>query len=62
MKQLIIAFAIALNLAATGAFAHNDEHHAGKEANHGEGHAATLGKPGDPTKISSGVTFKTSLA
>ena len=52
MKSLIIASAIALGLAATGAFAHDDELQAGKEEKHGEGHAATMGKPGDPKKIS----------
>ena len=41
MKSLIIASAIALSLAATGAFAHEDEHH-----------TDILGKPGDPNKIS----------
>ena len=51
MKSLIIAFAIALSLTVTGAFAHGDEHEAGKEK-HGEGHADALGKPGDPKKIS----------
>ena len=52
MKSLIIASAIALGLAATGAFAHEDEHQAGKEEKHGEGHADTVGKPGDPKMIS----------
>ena len=52
MKQLMIITAIAFGLATTGVFAHEDEHHAGKEEKHGEGHADSLGKPGDPKKIS----------
>ncbi len=52
MKSLIIAFAIAFGLAASGTFAHEDEHQAGKEERHGDGHADTVGKPGDPEKIS----------
>src|SRR5882672_1799188 len=52
MKLLIVASAIALGLAASGTFAHEDEHQAGKEEKHGEGHADTVGKPGDPKKIS----------
>jgi len=52
VKSLIIASAIALGLAIPGAFAHEDEHHAGKGEKHGEGHAAALGKPGEPGKIS----------
>jgi uncharacterized cupredoxin-like copper-binding protein len=52
MKPLIIASAIALGLATTGVFAHDDEHQAGKEEKHGEGHVDSLGKPGDPMKIS----------
>ena len=52
MKQLIIAFAIAFGLPAAGALAHSDEHQAGKEEKHADGHADTLGKPGDPRKIS----------
>lgn len=52
MKSLIIACAIALGLAATGAYAHEDEHQTGKEEKQGEGHADTMGKPGNPKKIS----------
>ena len=52
MNSLIIASAIALSIAATGALAHGEEHEAGKDAKHGEGHADALGRPGDPGKIS----------
>lgn len=62
MKQLTIAFAIAFGLAATGVFAHEDEHQAGKEAKHGEGHADSLGKPGDPMKISRTIDVEMSDA
>ena len=61
MKSLIIAFAIALSLTVTGAFAHGDEHEAGKEK-HGEGHADALGKPGDPKKISRTIEVQMSDA
>ena len=60
MKQLIIASAVALGLTVTGAFAHSDEHKAGKEAEHGEGHADAMGKPGDPKKISRTVNVEMS--
>ena len=52
MKQLIIAFAIAFGPLAAVALADGDEHHAGKEKNHGKGHADTVGKPGNPGKVS----------
>ena len=45
--QAIVA-GIALGLSINGAFAHGDEDHAKK----GDGHASTLGKPGDPAKVS----------
>ena len=43
----LIAASIAINLV----FAHGDEDHEGGAAKH-EGHAAALGKPGDPSKVS----------
>ena len=52
MKPLIIAFAIAFGPLAAAALADGDEHHAGKEKNHGKGHADTVGKPGTPGKVS----------
>ena len=62
VKSLIIASAIALGLAIPGAFAHEDEHHAGKGEKHGEGHAAALGKPGEPGKISRTIDVEMSDA
>ena len=62
MKQLIIASAIALSLAATGAFAHGDEYQAGKAEKHGEGHLDAIGKPGDPKKISRTIGMEMSDA
>ena len=62
MKQLMIITAIAFGLATTGIFAHEDEHHAGKEEKHGEGHADSLGKPGDPRKISRTIDVEMSDA
>ena len=62
MKQLIIASAIALSVAATGAIAHGDEHEAATEKEHGEGHADALGKPGDPKKISRTIAVEMSDA
>lgn len=62
MKQLLIASAVALSLTVTGAFAHGDEHEAGKDAKHGEGHADALGKAGDPKKISRTIEVEMSDA
>ncbi|MEO8009973.1 MAG: cupredoxin family protein [Betaproteobacteria bacterium] len=62
MKQLIIACATALSVAATGAFAHGDEHKATAEKEHREGHADALGKPGDPRKISRTIAVEMSDA
>ena len=52
MKPLIIAFAIAFGPLAAVVLADGDEHHAGKEEKHGKGHADTVGKPGNPEKVS----------
>lgn len=66
MKQLIIAVATALSLAATGAFAHNDAHEKGQDEKHeegrGEGHADALGKPGDPKQVSRTIDIEMSDA
>lgn len=52
MKRLIIASAIAVSLVtATGAPAHDDRNHVKKEEPQSDGHTATLGKPGDPGKV-----------
>ncbi|HEX7951687.1 MAG TPA: cupredoxin family protein [Burkholderiales bacterium] len=62
MKRLIIAISTALSLATTGAFAHGDEHGTSLPGHHAEGHADTLGKPGDPTKASRTIDIEMSDA
>ena len=52
MKSLIIAFALAFGPLAAIAHADGDEHHAGDAKKHGKGHAAAVGKPGNPGKVS----------
>ena len=52
MKRILIASVIAVSLvSATGAPAHDDRNHVKKEEPQSDGHAATLGKPGDPGKV-----------
>ena len=59
MKRLIIASAIAASLVfAGGAMAHGDEDHAKKEEQPAEDHAAALGKPGDPRKVTRDVNVE----
>ena len=59
MKRLIIAAAIAVSLvSATGALAHDDKNHMKKEDQHANGHAATLGKPGDPGKVTRSIVVE----
>ena len=56
MKRILIASAIAVSLvSATGAPAHDDKHHVKKEERPADGHAAALGKPGDPLKVTRSV-------
>jgi uncharacterized cupredoxin-like copper-binding protein len=56
MKRRIIAYALISSLVSvTGALAHGDEHHGKKEEHHADGHAAVLGKPGDPGKVTSTI-------
>jgi uncharacterized cupredoxin-like copper-binding protein len=63
MKRILIASAIAVSLvSATGAPAHDDKNHVKKEERHADGHAATLGKPGDPGKVSRSVVVEMSDA
>jgi uncharacterized cupredoxin-like copper-binding protein len=56
MKRILIASAIAVSLvSATGAPAHGDENHGKKNDRHTNSHAThatSLGKPGDPHKVS----------
>ena len=59
MKLLIIASAIAASLVfAGGAMAHGDEDHGKKEEQPAEDHAAALGKPGDPRKVTRNVNVE----
>jgi len=59
MKRLIIASALVVSLvSAPGAMAHGDENHGKKEEQHADGHAAALGKPGDPAKVNRNVTVE----
>lgn len=56
MNRILIASAIAVSLfSATGAPAHDDKHHVKKEVQQADGHAAALGKPGDPGKVTRSV-------
>jgi uncharacterized cupredoxin-like copper-binding protein/Cu/Ag efflux protein CusF len=59
MKRLIIASALVVSLvSATGALAHGDEDHGKKEEQHADGHAAALGMPGDPGKVTRDVVVE----
>jgi len=56
MKRRIIAYALVLSLVSTtGAMAHDDKNHVKKVDRHADGHAATLGMPGDPGKVTRDV-------
>ena len=59
MKRILITSAIAASLAfATGAPAHDDKHPVKKEGRQADGHAATIGKPGDPGKVTRNVAVE----
>jgi uncharacterized cupredoxin-like copper-binding protein len=56
MKRRIIAYALIYSLVSvTGALAHGDEDHGKKEEQRADGHAAALGKPGDPGKATRSI-------
>lgn len=56
MWRILVASAIAVSLvSATGAPAHDDKHHEKKEDRQVDGHAAAIGKPGDPGKVTRSV-------
>ena len=56
MKRWIIASALVVSLVfVAGGPAHGDENHGKKEEQHADGHAATLGKPGDPNKVTRSI-------
>jgi uncharacterized cupredoxin-like copper-binding protein len=59
MKRILIASAIAVILvSATGAPAHDDKNHVKKEEWQADGHAAALGKPGDPGKVTRSIEME----
>jgi uncharacterized cupredoxin-like copper-binding protein len=63
MKRILIASAIAVSLvSATGAPAHSDENHGKKNDRHTNSHATSLGKPGDPHKVSRTIEVEMSDA
>lgn len=52
MKSIrTIVAGIALTFSINGAFPHGDQNHAKKSDQHGDGHALSLGKPGDPKQV-----------
>ena len=56
MKRILIASAIAVRLvSASGAQTHHDKKPVKKEKRQAGGHAAALGKPGDPLKVTRSV-------
>ena len=56
MKRILIASALVVSLVfGAGGPAHGDENHGKKEEQHADGHAATLGKPGDPNKVTRSI-------
>jgi uncharacterized cupredoxin-like copper-binding protein len=56
IKRILIAAAIAVSLvSATGAPAHEDKKPVKKADQPADGHAAALGKPGDPAKVTRDV-------
>jgi uncharacterized cupredoxin-like copper-binding protein len=56
MKRILIFSAIAVSfVSAAVAPAHDDKHHVKREERKADGHAAALGKPGDPGKVTRSV-------
>ena len=63
MTRILIASAIAVSLVfATGARAHDDKKPVKKEERQADGHAAALGKPGDPGKVTRNIAVEMSDA
>lgn len=61
MRRRIIAYTLILSLVSvTGALAHGDEDHGKNEERHDDGHAAALGKPGDPGKVTRSIRVEMS--
>jgi uncharacterized cupredoxin-like copper-binding protein len=56
MNRRIVAYVLVLSLVfAGGGLAHGDEDHGSKGKKSADGHAADLGKPGDPLKVTRSV-------
>jgi uncharacterized cupredoxin-like copper-binding protein len=56
MKRILIASALVVSLVfGAGGPAHGDENHGKKEEQRADGHAAALGKPGDPGKVTRSI-------
>ena len=51
MKTLFMVSTLALSLASPLAVAHGDEGHGAQQEQNAVGHAAAIGKPGDPAKV-----------
>jgi uncharacterized cupredoxin-like copper-binding protein len=63
LKRILIACAIAVSLvSATGAPAHEDRKPVKKEERQADGHAAALGKPGVPGKVTRSIVVEMSDA
>ena len=62
MKTLLIVATLVLSLASPFAVAHGDEGHGAKQEQNAGGHAAAIGKPGDPAKVSRTVAVEMSDA
>ena len=59
MNRILIASAIVVSLVfPAGAMAHGDEGHGKKEVQPADGHAAALGKPGDPGKVTRDIVVE----
>jgi len=59
MKRILIASAIVVSLvSATGAPAHDDRKNVKKEEQRADDHAADLGKPGDPGKVTRSIAVE----
>ncbi|MGE5246755.1 MAG: plastocyanin/azurin family copper-binding protein [Verrucomicrobiota bacterium] len=61
MKRPILACAFAVSLAfATGALGHGDENHGKRGSRSADGHAATLGRPGNPEDVNRSIEVEMS--
>ena len=60
MKMLLIASSLVLSLGAAVVLAHGDKDHGAKDALPVESHAASLGRAGDPARVSRTVAVEMS--